>query len=100
MRSPIPSAEDALPAVSVAIRAHRERWLKEAIESVLGQTHADLELVVLDDRGGFDAVVAEYEDPRIRYHRATVKRGASGRFAAAFELTRACLLYTSDAADE
>ena len=94
MRSPISfrlrasRPDDRRALVSVAIRAYRERWLGEAIESVLSQTHSDLELVVLDDRGGLDAVVAEYADPRIRYHRAAAKRGASGRFAAAFELTR------------
>lgn len=92
MRSPIPSAEEdqaAQPQVSIAIRAFRERWLREAIESVLTQTHANLELVVYDDRGGLDAVVAEFEDRRVRYHRAVDRHGASGRFTAAFELTRA-----------
>jgi glycosyltransferase involved in cell wall biosynthesis len=43
--------------------------LAEAIDSVLGQTFVDWELIVWDDRSTDDsaAIVARYRDPRIRY---------------------------------
>lgn len=54
--------------------------LAEAIESVLGQTFEDFELVIVDD-GSIDdtaAVVAAYQDPRIVYHRQEkLERGAA-----------------------
>jgi glycosyltransferase involved in cell wall biosynthesis len=76
-----------MPLVSVAIRAYRSRWLGEAIESVLGQTHDDLELVVYDDSGENADIVRRFtRDPRIRYHRAPARLGASGRYAAALAL--------------
>jgi hypothetical protein len=76
------------PAVSVAIRAYRRRWLGEAIESVLGQTYTDLELVVYDDAGDLAEEVARFDDPRVRYHRAEQRLGESGRFNAAIALCR------------
>lgn len=46
-------------------------WLPGAIESVLAQTHDDWEMVIGDNLSTDDvaAVVAHYDDPRIRYHR-------------------------------
>ena len=50
-----------------------------AIDSVLAQTHGDLELVVVD--GGSDdrtpAVVTGYDDPRVRYLRRDARNGVS-----------------------
>jgi glycosyltransferase involved in cell wall biosynthesis len=69
--------------VSVAIRAYRREWLVGAIASVLGQTWRDFDLVIYDDAGDLDDVVAAFADPRIRYVPAAKKLEASGRFAAA-----------------
>ena len=78
-----------VPQVSIAIRAFRRRWLREAIESVLSQTHDDLELVIYDDSGDLADLVGQYEaDPRIRYHRARRRNGPGGRFRAALSLCR------------
>ena len=76
------------PAVSVAIRAHRRRWLGEAIASVLAQSWRDLELVVYDDAGDLHDVAARTGDSRLRYIRAKGKLEASGRFNAAVTLCR------------
>ena len=81
-------SETATPAVSIAIRASRRRWLGQAIDSVLGQTFGDLELVVYDDAGDLHDLIAQYDDPRVHYHRAKRELGASGRFAAAVEHCR------------
>jgi glycosyltransferase involved in cell wall biosynthesis len=74
---------NGVPAVSVAIRAYRRDWLGGAIASVLAQTWRDFELVIYDDAGDLEDVVAAFADPRIRYVRAAKKLEASGRFAAA-----------------
>ena len=76
------------PAVSIAIRAYRRRWLADSIASVLGQTYRDLELVVYDDAGDLEPVVREFDDPRVRYVRAERRTGASGRFRAAVAACR------------
>jgi glycosyltransferase involved in cell wall biosynthesis len=56
------------PRVSVVIGVRDgARWLAEAVDSVLGQTLADLELIVVDD-GSTDAtpdLLAGYRDPRL-----------------------------------
>ena len=72
-----------MPAVSVAIRAYRRDWLGGAIASVLAQTWRDFELVIYDDAGDLEDVVAAFTDARIRYIRAAKKLEASGRFSAA-----------------
>ena len=77
-----------MPAVSIAIRAFRSRWLAEAMASVLTQTYRDLELVIYDDAGDLEALATATGDPRVRYHRAGERRTASGRFTAALARCR------------
>jgi glycosyltransferase involved in cell wall biosynthesis len=57
---------------SVAIPVWNDAyWLPGAIESVLAQSYQDWELVIGDNASSQDlaAIVARYDDPRIRYHR-------------------------------
>jgi|GEM_PF-1133646 len=57
----------------------RAPLLGRAVESVLGQTLTDLEVVVVDD-GSTDetpAVVESYDDDRLSYHRFETSRGAN-----------------------
>jgi hypothetical protein len=62
------------PLVSVVTCVFNgERFLREAVESILGQTFKDLEFIIIDDGStdGTARILAEYErkDPRVRvYH--------------------------------
>ena len=61
------------PKVSVLVPVYRTNpaFLREAIRSVLAQTYADFELVILDDcpDDPRESVVREFGDARIRYAR-------------------------------
>ena len=58
----------SLPAVSVLMGVRDGApWVAEAIESILGQTLADLELIVVDDGSTDDTptLLAGMRDPRL-----------------------------------
>jgi len=68
------------PAVSIVMPTHnRADYIGVAVDSVLGQTYTDWELVIVDDGSTDDTrtVVAQYlaHDPRIRYVRQDENRG-------------------------
>ena len=58
------------PLISVILPAYNaERFLEEAIDSILAQTYKNFELIVLND-GSTDRteeIILSYNDPRIRY---------------------------------
>ena len=66
--------------VSVVIPAYnRERYLADAVDSVLAQTFTDFELLIVDD-GSRDRTVEiakSYRDPRIRLVRHERNRGVA-----------------------
>lgn len=58
-----------MPRVSVILNCYNhERWVAEAIESVLAQSFRDFELILIDNGAtdGSRAVLEHYDDPRIR----------------------------------
>jgi glycosyltransferase involved in cell wall biosynthesis len=79
------------PTVSVCLPVYNgERYVRDAINSVLGQTFTDFELVV-SDNGSTDKTEEicrsfAAADPRVRYHRANVNRGLAWNFNTAFAL--------------
>jgi len=66
------------PKVSIAIPAYKSAFLKQAIDSVLGQKFADWELIIVNDASPEPVweIVEEYADPRIRYYANEVNIGA------------------------
>src|SRR5512141_3057696 len=75
-----------VPLISIVILCHnRERFLAQAIESVLAQTYTDFELLVWDD-GSTDGSVAiaqiyAQQDPRVRVVAAAHQGKTSARHA-------------------
>lgn len=68
------------PTVSVVVPTYgRADLLPRAVDSVLAQTVDDLEVVVVDDASTDDtaAVVAGYDDDRVRYFAHETNRGGS-----------------------
>jgi glycosyltransferase involved in cell wall biosynthesis len=71
----------SLPAASVLLPVHDgARFLPEALDSVLGQTLSEIEVVVVDDGStdGTAAVLGQYRDPRLH----VVSQGHGGLVAA------------------
>lgn len=82
---------DPPPKVSVGLPVYNgERYLVEAIESILAQTYANFELIVSDNASTdrTEEIVRHYAalDPRIRYFRQAVNLGAAPNFNRVFEL--------------
>lgn len=90
------SGNSNAPRVTVLMAVHNgERWLSEAVQSILGQTFHDFEFLIIDD-GSTDAsleIVTQFADERIRLIRneqncglaASLNRGmalASGEYVA------------------
>lgn len=72
MNGPMPPSEQFQPGlVSIMMPAYNaERFIGAAIESILAQTHADWELIIVNDGStdGTANVAASYQDERIHLH--------------------------------
>jgi len=69
--------------VSVCIPTYQgAAFLRQAIDSVLGQSLQDFELLVIDDAStdGTDALLRQYSDPRLRYLRNPRNLGPEGNW--------------------
>jgi glycosyltransferase involved in cell wall biosynthesis len=98
------SAGGPVPAVTVLMSVHNgAAYLKEAVDSVLGQTFRDFEFLIIDD-GSTDAtpaLLATLADPRLRVVRqanaglaAALNAGlgrARGRYVARMDADDVCL---------
>jgi glycosyltransferase involved in cell wall biosynthesis len=90
----------AEPLVSIVLPTYkRAHVLPSAISSVLNQTYANLELIVVDDNSpdGTRDVVASFSDPRIRYVRNDPNLKLPRALNRGFSLSRGeYLTWTSD----
>jgi glycosyltransferase involved in cell wall biosynthesis len=78
-----------------------ERYLAEAIDSILNQTLSDFEFIIIDD-GSTDsspAIVQSYADSRIRYYRNPENSGISATLNWGIELATTNLIARMDADD-
>lgn len=90
------------PRVSVVIAVHNgERYLREAIDSILAQTLADFELIVVDDGStdGTARILDGYRDPRLLRLRNGRNLGAAAAANRGLAQARAALVARMDADD-
>lgn len=76
-----------------------ERYLADSIASCMQQTHAQLEVIVVDDcsRDSTPQVVRQFSDPRLHYVRNEPNRGIAGALNRGFSLAQgAYVTWTSD----
>jgi glycosyltransferase involved in cell wall biosynthesis len=81
------------PVVSVGLFVYNgERFIEEALNSILNQTFTDFELIISDnastDRTGEIAEAYAKHDDRIRYYRSEKNMGAGWNARRAYELAR------------
>ena len=94
MQSSVASSAGAAvrnPKVSIGLPVYNgEKFLAEAIESILGQTFSDFELIISDNASTdrTEEIARSYaaSDRRIRFVRQEGNRGASKNFGLVFEL--------------
>jgi len=76
------------PLVSVAIPAYNPAFFAACLESALGQTYRNVEVVVCDDSPGPEIETRVREHPRgatVRYERNTARLGPRGNFTRCLE---------------
>jgi glycosyltransferase involved in cell wall biosynthesis len=81
------------PLVSIGLPLYNaQRYLREALDSLLAQDYPNIELVISDNASSDEtgAICREYaaRDPRIRYERAERNQGAVWNFNRVFRLAR------------
>jgi glycosyltransferase involved in cell wall biosynthesis len=79
------------PLVSIGIPVYNaQRYLREALDSLVAQDYANIELLISDNASSDDtgAICREYaaRDPRIRYERSAQNQGAVWNFNRVFSL--------------
>ncbi len=77
--------EEVLPLVSILIPGYRRTYLRECLESALGQTYPNIEVVLSDDCPTDDvreAMEPYLSDPRVRYRRNPVRDGIGNHLGA------------------
>jgi len=81
-----------IPRVSIGLPVYNgERYIEDAINSILTQTYTDLELIIVDNASTdrTPRICREYaaKDKRIRYYRNKVNIGAVANFNRAFKFS-------------
>lgn len=87
------SRESPNPKVSIGLLVYNgERYLAETINSILGQTYQDFELIISDNcsTDGSGEICRRYaeRDSRVRFFPGEINRGAAWNFCRVFELAR------------
>ena len=91
-----------MPKISVIMPAYNaERYIREAIDSILRQTWSDFELIIIDD-GSTDstaAIIAGYTDNRIRFCPNAQNMGVAATLNRGLELACGAYIARMDADD-
>lgn len=90
------------PRVTVLMSVYNgERYLREAIDSILEQTYRGFEFVIYDDcsTDSSPEIVASYDDPRIVYRRTETNQGLTRNLADGVSRARGVYIARMDADD-
>ncbi|MFD3000910.1 glycosyltransferase family 2 protein [Pontibacter toksunensis] len=91
-----------MPQLTVLMPVYNaEKYLAEAIESILQQTFTDFEFLIIDDRSTDSsvAIIHSYSDPRIRFVQNEKNLGISPTLNKGIELAAAPVIARMDADD-
>jgi len=90
------------PKVSVIMSVYNgERYLREAVESILNQTFTDFEFIIIDDSStdSTRAILASYDDPRLVFVRNEANIGLTRSLNKGLSLARGKYVARQDADD-
>jgi glycosyltransferase involved in cell wall biosynthesis len=90
------------PLVSFVVPCYKlAHFLRECVDSILGQTYPHLEVLIMDDCSpdGTPAVAATYADARVRYVRNEPNLGHLRNYQKGIDLSRGQLLWLISADD-
>jgi glycosyltransferase involved in cell wall biosynthesis len=96
------AAHEACPRASVVVTIYRDlRFLDAAVDSVLRQDFADLELIIVDDGNRNDALFQSIarRDPRIRIVHNPINLGTAAAANRGIEIARGDIIVRLDADD-
>ena len=93
------------PKVTIGLPVHNgERYVAEAIQSILAQTYDNIELIISDNASTdrTEEICRRYaaQDPRVRYYRQAVNLGAAPNFNRVFESSGASRYFKWAAHDD
>lgn len=91
-----------MPKISVIMPAYNaEKYIAEAIDSILNQTFADFELIILNDHSSdrTEEIILSYKDSRIVYVKNEQNLGVAGTLNRGLEIARGEYIARMDADD-
>ena len=94
--------EMSIPRLTVLMPVYNsEKFLREAIDSILSQTFGDFEFIIIND-GSYDEsdkIIRSYKDVRIRYYQNEKNKGITYTLNSGIDLARSELIARMDADD-
>jgi len=91
-----------MPKVSVILPAYNaEKYIKEAVDSILSQTFRDFELIVINDcsKDSTEKILLSYTDPRLVYVKNEQNLGVAGTLNKGLKLAKGQYIARMDADD-
>lgn len=91
-----------MPKVSVILPAYNaEKYIKEAVDSILSQTFGDFELIVINDcsKDSTEQILLSYTDPRLVYVKNEENLGVAGTLNKGLKLAKGQYIARMDADD-
>ena len=91
-----------MPKISVVMPAYNaEKYIAQAIDSILGQSYRDFEFLILNDcsTDGTEAIISAYNDPRIVYLKNDKNMGVAATLNKGFAAARGEYIARMDADD-